>query len=71
MPAVLIQLERQNGHPEFGRAIPYVTLRLNTTARSMHHACVRRLINKRAASEDAAKFNEETVAKSGSTLQCH
>jgi len=36
--AVLVQLERQDGHPELGRAIPYVTQRLSTTARSMHHA---------------------------------
>jgi hypothetical protein len=35
---VLVSLERQEGHPEFGRVIPCVTLRLNTTARSMHHA---------------------------------
>ncbi len=34
--AVLVQLERHNGHPEFGRVIPYVTLHLSTTARSMH-----------------------------------
>ncbi len=31
--AVLVQLERQNGHPGLGRAIPYVTQRLSTTHR--------------------------------------
>jgi hypothetical protein len=38
--AVLVQLEWQDGHPVlvFGRVIPYVTLCLSTTARSMHHA---------------------------------
>jgi len=36
--AVLVQLEWQDGHPEFGRVIPYVTLRLSTNIRSMHHA---------------------------------
>jgi len=30
--AVLVQLERQNGHPELRRPIPYVTQRLSTTA---------------------------------------
>jgi len=29
--AVLVQLERQDGHPELGRPIPYVTQRLSTT----------------------------------------
>jgi len=38
MTAVLVQLERHEGHPGFGSAIPYVTPRLSTTARSMHHA---------------------------------
>jgi len=38
MAAVLVQLERQDGHPGFGRVISYVTLRLSTNARSMHHA---------------------------------
>ena len=38
MAAVLVQLEWQDGHPEFGRVIPYVTRRLSTTAQSMHHA---------------------------------
>jgi len=41
MAAVLVQLEWQEGRPEFGRVIPYVTLRLSTTARSMHHAGLR------------------------------
>ncbi len=36
--AVLVQLERHDGHPAFGRATPYVTQRLSTTARSVHHA---------------------------------
>ncbi len=36
--AVLVQLERQNGHPGLEEAIPYVTQRLSTTARSVHHA---------------------------------
>jgi len=44
VPAVLVQLEWQNGHPEFGKAIPYVTLRLSTTARSMHHASRRNTV---------------------------
>ena len=39
--AVLVQLEGQDGHPVFGRAIPYVTLCLSTTTRSMHHATER------------------------------
>jgi len=38
MAAVLVQLEWHSGHPEFGRIIPYATLRLSTTFRSMHHA---------------------------------
>ena len=38
MAAVLVQLEGQDGHPEFGRVIPYVTRPFTTTARSMHHA---------------------------------
>ena len=38
MAAVLVQLEGQDGHPEFGRMIPYVTRPFSTTARSMHHA---------------------------------
>ena len=38
MAAVLVQLERHSGHPEFGRVIRNDTLRLNTTARSIHHA---------------------------------
>jgi len=41
--AVLVQLEWQDGHPEIGRAIPYVSLRLSTTAQSMHHAGLRGL----------------------------
>jgi len=36
--AVLVQLERQNGHPGLEEAIPYVTQRISATARSMHHA---------------------------------
>ncbi len=35
--AVLVHLERHNGHPEFGRAIPYVDLPLSTTCPSVHH----------------------------------
>jgi len=37
---VLVQLEGQEGHPVFGRVIPYVTLCLSTTAQPMHHARV-------------------------------
>ncbi len=36
--AVLVQLERQDGHPGLEKAIPYVTQRLSTTTRSVHHA---------------------------------
>jgi hypothetical protein len=36
--AVLVQLEWQDGNLQFGRVIPYVTLRLSTNIRSMHHA---------------------------------
>ena len=38
---ILVQLERQVGHPEFARAIPYVAPLLNNTTRSMHHAALR------------------------------
>jgi len=34
--AVLVQLERQDGHPELRRPIPYVTQRLSTTHRPIH-----------------------------------
>ena len=34
-------LERQDEHPELGRVIPYVTLRLSINIRSMHHADLR------------------------------
>jgi len=30
--AVLVQFEWQDGHPEIGRATPYVSLHLSTTA---------------------------------------
>ncbi|HEY0205478.1 MAG TPA: NAD(P)-dependent oxidoreductase, partial [Acetobacteraceae bacterium] len=38
--AILVQLERQDGRPEMGKTVPYVTQRLRTIARSLHHACV-------------------------------
>ena len=36
--AVLVQLERQDEHPELERTVPYVTQHFRTTVRSLHHA---------------------------------
>ncbi len=65
LTAVLVQLERQNGHPGLEEAIPYVTQRLSTTARSMHHACVRQSGTR--ASRPSTKPSSRRAAKTAAT----